>query len=194
MTSNFWQTTIKSWSIEHQQISNIATWMKADAPTNLPEPLQGIFFMDGNPLPDDCITMYNSPWDAENLTLSLPVFGSRQWTFHATVLGLILLWSVKLSRLVYEIQFEDETLQRAKVIPVIWGLHIPRWLISLSLWQQEGSTNGDTWRRENSWLSGLSSAGSYTLRKIVTKDGAQTPAFADMQAKINDECLVIAKD
>jgi hypothetical protein len=31
--------------------------MKVEPPAELPEVLQGIFFMDGNVLPDDCLTM-----------------------------------------------------------------------------------------------------------------------------------------
>lgn len=44
----------------------------------LPEVFQGVFFMNRNPLPDDSITMYNSQWDAKNLTLLLQVFALIQ--------------------------------------------------------------------------------------------------------------------
>ena len=64
--------------IKQQQLSNIATWMTGEESKDLPEVLQGLFFMDGNPLPDDCITMYNSQWDAKNLTLLLQVFALIQ--------------------------------------------------------------------------------------------------------------------
>ena len=43
--------------IEKKQLKDIANWMKVEHPAELPEVLQGIFFMDGNVLPDDCLTM-----------------------------------------------------------------------------------------------------------------------------------------
>ncbi|MEO1431339.1 MAG: hypothetical protein AAFV71_20205, partial [Cyanobacteria bacterium J06633_8] len=97
--------------IENKQLDNIATWMKSVEETNLPNILKGVFFMDGNPLPDDCITMYNLEWDAENNTLFLPVFGQLQWTFHNSIPGRLLLIGAWLSQFTYKIQFEDETLQ-----------------------------------------------------------------------------------
>lgn len=46
--------------IKKQQLNNIAIWVIEEQSNELPEALQGIFFMDGNSFPDDCITMYNS--------------------------------------------------------------------------------------------------------------------------------------
>jgi len=43
----------------------MANWMKVEHPAELPEVLQGIFFMDGNVLPDDCLTVYSSDWNAD---------------------------------------------------------------------------------------------------------------------------------
>ena len=43
--------------IEEKQLKDIANWMKVEPPAELPEVLQGIFFMDGNVLPYDCLTM-----------------------------------------------------------------------------------------------------------------------------------------
>jgi hypothetical protein len=54
--------------IEKKQLKDIANWMKVEHPTELPEVLQGIFFINGNVLPDDCLTMYSSDWNADPLT------------------------------------------------------------------------------------------------------------------------------
>ena len=52
---------IKNWYntilIEKKQLKEIADWMKVEHPAQLPEVLQGIFFMDVHVLPDDCLTM-----------------------------------------------------------------------------------------------------------------------------------------
>ena len=178
-------------TIEQKQFSNIATWMKSNQETKLPDTLQGVFFMDGNPLPDDCITMYNLEWDAQNLTLFLPVFGKVQWTFQPLIQGRILLFGAWLTRFTYKIEFEDETLMRAQITPFGFGIPFPRWIIDATMHQEENSQNGDIWKRENIWLGGASRMGGYTLRRIVDKDGNYTPAFSDMLSTINYQLLTV---
>ncbi|MEH2436351.1 MAG: hypothetical protein V7K25_19240 [Nostoc sp.] len=177
--------------IEKKQLNNIATWMIPIKQTNLPSVLQGVFFMDGNPLPDTCITMYNLEWDTQNRTLVLPIFAPLQWTFHNSIAGWILLRSIQLLKATYKIQFEDETLQEAQVIPVFLGIPISRAIVSFTMSQDKNSLNGDIWHRKNVWFGGLSRVGEYTLRKVVDKDGRYTPAFNDMLTRVKNECLVI---
>lgn len=181
-------------SIENRQLDNIATWMIPIQQTNLPTVLKGVFFLDGNPLPDDCITMYNLEWDTQQLSLMLPVFAPLQWTFHRSILGWLLLSSVQLTQLKYQLQFEDETLLRSQVIPWVLGVRIPEWIIDATLCRAENSDNGDTWYRKNSWFGGISNVGEYTLRRIVDEDGRYTPAFNEMLAKAPNECLVVARN
>ncbi|MDJ0620020.1 MAG: hypothetical protein QNJ63_25315 [Calothrix sp. MO_192.B10] len=181
-------------TIEQKQFDDIATWMKPIKETKLPDILKGVFFMDGNPLPDDCITMYNLEWDTQNLFLLLPVFGELQWTFHPSIQGRALLFAAWLTRCTYKIQFEDETLRQARIIPLIFDIPIPTWIVSFTMSQVENSQNGDTWERKNSWFGGISSIGEYTLRRIVDKDGNYTPAFQNMLAKVQKNCLVVARE
>lgn len=179
--------------IEEKQLDNIATWMKPVKETDLPSILKGVFFMDGNPLPDDCITMYNLEWDAQNNTLFLPVFGQVQWTFHNSILGRLLLIFAWLFQFTYKIKFEDETLQKSQIIPLSFGIQIPKWIINPTMCQVENSDNGDTWERKNLWLGVIPQIGNYTLRRIVDKDGNYTSDFDDMLSKVQNECLVIAR-
>jgi hypothetical protein len=44
-------------TIETRQLNDIGTWMKQDRETDFPDILKGVFFMDGNPFPDDCLTL-----------------------------------------------------------------------------------------------------------------------------------------
>ena len=53
----------------------------ADARTGLPESLQGIFWMDGNPLPDKVVSFAASTWDAENRRTSIKVYGEGIWSW-----------------------------------------------------------------------------------------------------------------
>jgi hypothetical protein len=91
--------------IELKQLKDIANWMKAEHPAEFPEVLQGIFFMDGNVLPDYCLTMYSSEWNAHQRTLLLRIYDPVIWTFHSSMAGRILLYFVKFSRFSYLFRF-----------------------------------------------------------------------------------------
>lgn len=177
--------------IETKRLDNIATWMKSTKETKLPDILKGVFFMDGNPLPDDCITFYNLEWNTETLTLFIPVFGILQWTFHNTFQGWLLLRGAQLVQFTYKIQFEDATLQKAQITALALGIPIPRWIVDPTMCQHPNSQNGDTWKRRNVWLGGIPRIGEYTLRRVVDANGNYTPAFQDMLTKVEEECLVI---
>ncbi|MEH2454532.1 hypothetical protein [Nostoc sp.] len=180
--------------IEKKQLNNIATWMIPIKQTNLPSVLKGVFFLDGNPLPDTCITMYNLEWNTQKRTLDLPVFAPLQWTFHNSIGGWILLHFIQWFKVTYKIQFTDETLQQAQIIPFLLGIEISTSIVSLTMSQDKSSPNGDIWHRKNVWLGGFSRAGEYTLRKVVGEDGRYTPAFNNMLTRVPNECLVIARN
>jgi hypothetical protein len=61
--------------------------MKVEHPAELAEVLQYIFFMDGNVLPHNCLTVYSSDWNADQLTLLVRVFDPVMWTFHSSMGG-----------------------------------------------------------------------------------------------------------
>lgn len=181
---------LKRTVVEENKFKTINQWMPTGQGTELPEILQGIYFMDGNVLPDDCVTL-SADWNATTLTLQLPVFGPRQWTFHPSLAGRGLLMLVKLSKFVYEIQFKDETLRQAVVIPSIRGFRIPRWLLEFTMTQTEESIKGEVWDRRNTIFFRLIPVGGYTLRKIVTGKGRKTPAFAKMLSQVTETCIVV---
>ncbi|MEM6251541.1 MAG: hypothetical protein AAF821_01350 [Cyanobacteria bacterium P01_D01_bin.156] len=174
-----------------QKFEDIATWMTSNQPTDLPNVLKGVFFMDGNPLPDDCINMYNLDWDETEHRLTLPVTAPAQWTFHRNLLGWLLLRGAQLANFRYIIQFEDATLQSAQIIPIAFGLTVPRWIVDATMCQHEGINNGELWDRKNVWLGGIPRVGEYVLRRIVDENGQYTAAFQDMLTKVDAECLVV---
>ena len=188
----FSQQFLKQLSIEKQQFTNIATWMKSDIPKEIPEVLQGVFFMDGNPLPDDCISLEGGKWRENTLTLTLPIFAPRQWTFHVSVGGFLLLNFVRLAQIVYEINFEDETLVNAQIIPVVWGWRVPTFLANFTMMRSPDDIDGKIWIRKSSWLGGIIPPSSYILTKIVDKEGNYLDAFQDMLLDVADDCLVIS--
>ena len=188
---NKWDCTMKNKQtiLEERRFEDIDTWMSTGQGTNMPEVLQGIFFMDGNPFPEDCVTL-NSTWNAETRTLKFPTFGPLQWTFHASEEGRNLYNRIKSRHGVIKIRFQDNTLRRAFVIPKFFGIPFPRWLMEWTMIQTPDSVNGETWLRRNTIFFRLISRGGYTLRKIVDHKGQKTPAFNKMLTQVQETCLV----
>ena len=178
-------------SIVPQKLDNIATWMNPPPSPNIPSVLKGIFFMDGNPLPDDCLTLQNLDWNEKTFSLTVSVAAPLQWTFHRSLLGRLLLFGAQLTQFRYIIQFEDSALLNAQVIPVFLGISIPLWLVNATMCQEEGAQNGDVWQRKNIWFGGLPRVGEYVMRRIVDEQGQYTPAFQDMLNKVKVDCLVV---
>ncbi|MEQ8997772.1 MAG: hypothetical protein RID53_14865 [Coleofasciculus sp. B1-GNL1-01] len=178
---------------ETRQLNDIATWMRQDRETDLPDILQGVFFMDGNPLADDCCTLEGGQWNANSRTLFLPVFAPFQWTFQVSEQGRQLLNFVNFAKVTYKFEF-DPTFRYAIIIPIVFGLSIPTWLVEFSMIQMDNDMQGNTWKRKNSWLLGLSDTGEYTFRKIVDKNRQYTLIFYEVQPKISRELLVITKN
>ena len=176
--------------IEEQRFDRIQTWMPTGQGTNLPDVLKGIYFMDGNKLPDDCFTM-NARWDSDSLTLFIRVFDPLQWTFHPSNSGRILLKLIQLVRLVYEIRFYDNTFRRADAIPTVLGIRLPLWIVAFEMNQTEDSIDGSTWNRRNVGLFRTIPLGGYILRKIVDRDGQKLPSFDRMLNEVRETCIVV---
>lgn len=180
-------------TIEQKQIKDIATWMQVEQPALLPEVLEGIFFMDGNVLPDYCITMQSAEWNADNLTLLLRVFDPVIWSFHSSIAGRMLLQLAHFSRFTYLFRFSDATLQHGHITPIAFGLSVPPWIIDFLIDRDPNTPNGDIWHRTNSFFGRVPEKG-YTLRRVVNKDSSPTAAFSDFLSKVGTDCLIIAKE
>lgn len=85
--------------------------------------------MDGNVLPDDCLTMYSSDWNADPLTLLLRVFDPVIWTFPSSLAGRMLVYLAKFSRFTYLFRFSDATLQHGHITPIVFGWSVRQWLV-----------------------------------------------------------------
>ncbi|EDX74385.1 hypothetical protein MC7420_3909 [Coleofasciculus chthonoplastes PCC 7420] len=180
-------------TIETRQLNDIGTWMKQDRGTDLPDILKGVFFMDGNPFPDDCLTLEGGKWDARSRTLLVSVFSPFQWTFSVSDKGRRLLNIVNLTKLTYKVQF-DETFRHAQITPIVFGFGLPKWIAEFTMTQLDDDMQGNTWERKNSWLLGLSDAWGYTLRKILDQNRQYTPTFSNLQSSVPNEFLVITNN
>ena len=154
--------------VEQRKLEDIGTWMLAGKRPEVPEVLRGVFFMDGNPLPEDCGTFQGLDWNAETRTVAVPMFGHLQWTYEDSSRGRRLLFGAKFFRNTLEFRFEDDSLREARITPIFFGFfRMPWWLTEYTLTRVEDDTNGDTWYRRNSRLFRSRPFGGYTLRRIL---------------------------
>jgi hypothetical protein len=177
--------------IQTKHLKDIANWMKPENPSELPEILQGIFFMDGNVLADYCLTMSGGKWNSDDLTLTLPVFAPMVWSFHDSDEGKNLLDSVVENRLIYVIQFTDRTLYHARITPIWADVPVPPSKMVFFMDIDENEPNGDIWYRTNSFNGNPPEKG-YVLRRIADGKGNYLPAFENMLAKVDKDCLIIS--
>jgi hypothetical protein len=83
--------------------------------TNTPEALQGIWWMNGNPLADEMVSFAGVKWEPieENGEVvgyrgSLPVYDAKVWSWHGSPAGVALYELVRKSKLVYVAQFNKD--------------------------------------------------------------------------------------
>ncbi len=83
--------------------------------TNTPEALQGIWWMNGNPLADELVSFASVKWEAIEVDGevtgyrgSLPVYDSKVWSWHASPEGVTLYELVRAAKLVYVAEFNKD--------------------------------------------------------------------------------------
>jgi hypothetical protein len=83
--------------------------------TNTPEALQGIWWMNGNPLADELVSFASVKWEAieENGEIvgyrgSLPVYDAKVWSWHDSHAGKKLYDLVRSTKLVYVAEFNKD--------------------------------------------------------------------------------------
>ncbi len=128
-----------------------------------PEELQGVWWMDGNPLPDELVTFANASWDGLSKTLSLPIHEPGNWTWYASKLagsdnpdgrgnplnrrgaGLTLHSLTATSNTTYEIKWDPKMGKdfETGVVPKLFGLSIPKSAANFTIKLENEEALGD---------------------------------------------------
>ena len=152
-----------------------------------PALLSGLWWMDGNPLPDEVLSFADAPWDGARRQTRIVVYDQGVWTWHASLPGRALYRAVQGVRLVYELHFDD-ALSFVEIKPLVElgkvRVAIPDWLVRLTAKRVEDGI----WLRYSYALR--VHVHTYALRRIVRADGTREPAFADYVAQAPARGLV----
>ncbi len=100
-------------SVDHKDV--IEHMIVGSDETNTPENLQGLWWMNGNPLADEVVSFAGVKWEeiAENGEVvgyvgTLPVYDQAVWTWHDSVAGRALYKAVLDAKLVYKARFNKD--------------------------------------------------------------------------------------
>jgi len=158
--------------------------------TGTPKELQGLWWLDGNPLPDEVMSMAGAQWSAveENgevvgYEAILPVFDEGVWAWHDSLQGRLLYTFVRKSRLRYIASFNRD-FSFGQITPVLDpisflpGFEVPPSLLvdfTMTL-VADGEYSRDS--------IVLGAKHSYRFRRIVDGDGKRLPAFAEFVDRV----------
>lgn len=152
--------------------------------SGVPEAIQGLWWMRGNPVADEVMSFGGSVWDAENRRTYVCVYGAGIWSWHDNLLGRQGYGFASDRRLTYEVQFNDD-LTSAEIVPIITVLgrqvRVPNWVARFSMRRE----SDDIWVREST--AGPIPLGDYTFTRIVSPDGSRLPVFDEYEQELQDE-------
>eukprot|EP01084_Bolivina_argentea_P125219 221878_1 len=159
--------------------------------TSIPSQYRGIFYMDGNPLPDEIFTFEAGQWFEQDKLLILPV-NDNNWTYHNNCKGkcviFTLVWHAK-----YYVHFNDD-LTYAYIVPtglkfLGCGEHIR--LCKCCVFPTLKRIKDNEYARVNKCCCGCFETGNYTLKRVIDENGKQLDGFELLNKIENDECITV---
>jgi hypothetical protein len=150
-----------------------------DGSTGIPPALQGLWWMDGNPLADKLVSFGASPWNANTHQTSIVVYGEGIWSWHGDLEGRALYASVRAADLVYELSY-DENLTFATITPTVKvgpvRVRVPAAIVRFTVTR----ISDDLWLRHSYLHERL--VHTYAFRRVVRGDGTREPAYDEYVA------------
>ncbi len=149
-----------------------------------PEELGGLWWMDGNPLPDEVVSfaganfeaIFNESGELEGHVGIVPVYDEGVWSYHDTEIGRFLVDLARLVRLHYVVEF-NASFTEAQITPSFSPTPRRFELPPSRLLDFRMSRIS-----ENEYLRDSEMFGTpmeYRFRRIVTADGERLPAFQE---------------
>jgi|GEM_PF-3287804 hypothetical protein len=174
--------------VAHDQIDLFM--VRGTPENNTPEALQGLWWMNGNPLPDEIVSFAGVEWQeiVENGAVvgyrgALPVYDEGVWSWHKSAFGRGLYNFVLSSRLVYVAEFNKD-FSAGIVTPTFepFGsgkdFEIPA---SNFVTFAMNKVDDNEYARDSIVLGGET---TYRFRRVVDANGVRLPAWQDYLSKV----------
>jgi len=160
--------------------------------TQLPEPLQGLWWMQFNRAPEIAVSFGGSLWDADARTIVVSPADEGVWAYKNNNGGRLLFGLLVDSVFAQaSFQFNEEITEAdASVNLRVLGFNIPlpRWFTSYHMFLAEDGL----WVRDSTIVFFIRLTDGYNLRRIVTADGEPTDIFPDFLAS-NPATLLVPR-
>ncbi|MCG8417587.1 MAG: hypothetical protein MJE77_06535 [Proteobacteria bacterium] len=174
--------------VEHKDIDQ-ALRIGSDA-THTPDSLQGLWWMDGNPLPDEVVSFAG----AEFIELMedgvlvgyraiIKIYGEGVWSWHHSREGYLLYGAARATRAEFHIEFNPDFTFGQVMIDIGSAYHSSRFDLPPSD-ATLVKVNDDEYRRDTMLFG--KTLESYRFRRIVDGDGNRLDAYQDFVAAIDE--------
>ena len=167
-------------SVPHKDIDKYLV-IASDA-TSTPENIQGLWWMDGNPLADEVLSFAGMSWSAIEERGEVVGFDEGVWAWHDSLAGRLLYNLVLKAKLTYHVVFNAD-FTAAQITPVFKPIGLlpgfelpPSFLVDFAL----NAVNENEYSRD-SILFGAPH--TYRFRRIVDGQGVRLPAFDEFVKK-----------
>eukprot|EP00435_Cladocopium_sp_Y103_P049090 s336_g14.t1 len=145
----------------------------------LPEKFQGVFWFSTDPSPELCVNFQAAAFDAATRTIKLYPGSSYTWVWCDSCVGWAFYLFFAFVNPIYSLQMRwEEGYQKAYLPSILFGCFNIDWLTCSAMYIEQIDEN--EFARTTYVLGRPFKHGSYSLKKVVDKDGRPLPAFDDM--------------
>lgn len=166
------------------------TMLSRNPQPDFPEKLQGLWWMDGNPLPDNVVSFAAASFDPNTRILTLPVYAPGTVSFDDSREGRLALAAVQTLKYHYEIEFNDDlTFGRLTTVLGVGALavHAP---VVLTDYVMEELQDG-LWIRKSKLLT--KPVASHNFTRIVRGDGTKEAVFERYLKEAAQEQIILSR-
>ncbi|MES2745190.1 MAG: hypothetical protein EOP04_07015 [Proteobacteria bacterium] len=174
-------------SVPHSDVDQYLT-IGSDE-TQTPESIQGLWWLNGNPLPDEVLSFANMKWtpiktdgETSGWESEIPVYDQGIWTWHDSFAGRLLYSLAYKTKLNYHIVFNSD-FTHGKITPIVKAVSFlpavelpPSMLIDFEL----NYVDENEYSRDSVLLG---RPHTYRFRRIVDGQGNRLPAYDEFVEK-----------
>ncbi|CAL1155974.1 unnamed protein product [Cladocopium goreaui] len=155
----------------------------------LPEKFQGVFWFSTDPSPELCINFQAAAFDAATRTMKLYPGSSYTWVWCDSCVGWAFYLFFAFVNPIYSLQVRwEEGYQKAYLPSILFGCFNIDWLTCSAMYIEQ--MDESEFARTTYVLGRPFKHGSYSLKKVVDKDGRPLPAFDDMILSLKEKRVV----
>jgi len=154
---------------------------------DLPDKFRGVWWFSDNAAPELLMTMDGAEFDAETRSIVVKSGAPENWTYSTGLVGWAYWAVLRMSyfwRSKLYLNFNEDYTHADMPLYMMWCIPVP-----MGMFWDMTQIDDDTWDRGiYLYCSPFSRwpTGSYTLRRIIDKDGNKLPAFEEMVKSVEE--------